>query len=302
MLSRSNRYALFAALFTLQPLLAVAEEASAWTASSNLSLVSDYYARGISLSWHQPTVQAGLDIAHTSGFYAGVWGSGVSQNTLVGASTELDIYAGVNGDFSQAAKLGYSLGVISYFYPGGSWRKYEGLALDLGKPSGGRFTTTELNAGLSYDWLSAKVFYTLSNWFGAERSTGWDGSTRGSVYLDINAAYPLPWQGWTVIGHLGHMDVSAKLQTDGFPNANGLPGTYKTNPDYHDWKLGLSKAFNIGSSDGWSAGVYWVGASNRGYWGGYGGSSFSSAPNANGEVQTKNLNDSRLLFTLSRAL
>lgn len=153
---------------------------------------------------------------------------------------------------------------------------------------------------MSYDWISAKASYTLTNWFGAEKATGWDGSTKGSVYLELNAAYPLPWWDLTLVAHLGHMDVSAKLQPSGFPNANGTPGTYKTNPDYMDWKVGLNKAFKIGNSEGWNAGAYWVGASNNGYWGGYGGSSFNGRTNSDGSLEVKNLNDSRMVFTLGR--
>lgn len=273
---------------------------SAWTATSNIAFVTDYYSRGISQSWHKPTVQGGIDISHSSGFYAGVWGSGVTPNTYVDANTEIDAYAGFNGSIAAVEKLGYSVGVYNYFYPGASWKKYQALTTDKGRPSGDRFTTSEINFGVSYDWISAKASYTLTNWFGAEKATGWDGSTKGSVYLELNAAYPLPWWDLTLIAHLGHMDVSAKLEPSGFPNANGTPGTYETNPDYMDWKVGLSKAFKFANSEGWNVGAYWVGASNNGYWGGYGGSSFNGLTNPDNSVVAKNLNDSRMVFTVGR--
>lgn len=292
-------FAGFMAMASLSAFAADVAE-SAWTATSNIAFVTDYYSRGISQSWHKPTVQGGIDISHSSGFYAGVWGSGVTPYTYVDANTEIDAYAGFNGSIAAVEKLGYSVGVYNYFYPGASWKKYQALTTDKGKPSGDRFTTSEINFGLSYDWISAKASYTLTNWFGAEKATGWDGSTKGSVYLELNAAYPLPWWDLTLVAHLGHMDVSAKLQPSGFPTANGAPGTYETNPDYMDWKVGLSKAFKFANSEGWNVGAYWVGASNNGYWGGYGGSSFNGLTNPDNSVVAKNLNDSRMVFTVGR--
>lgn len=275
------------------------EEASDWDATANISFVSDYYFRGLSQTWHKPTAQGGLDITHSSGFYAGVWGSAVTPNTYPDANTEIDVYAGYNGSIPVVEKLGYTVGIYSYMYPGGSWKKYDGLTADRGKKSGGKWDTTELNFGLSYDWISAKVSYSLTDWFGAEKATGWDGSTKGSTYFELNAAYPLPWWDLTVIGHVGHMNVAGKLQASGFPTANGAPGTYETDPDYTDWKLGLSKNFAIGKSEGWAAGLYWVEASNDRYWGGgYGGTSFSRS--INGTTETKDLNDGRFVFTLGR--
>jgi len=294
-------FAVILALSPVQQLLAAETSESEWSATSNVTFVSDYYARGISQNWHKPTVQGGIDLTHSSGFYTGIWGSGVTPNTFVDANTEIDVYAGFNGSIAAIDKLGYTVGLISYLYPGGSWKKYSALTLDKGKPSGDRFNTTEINVGLSYDWISAKASYTLTNWFGAEKATGWDGSSKGTVYLELNAAYPLPLWDLILVGHLGHLDVAARLEASGFPNANGTPGTYKTNPDYTDWKVGLSKGFKLAGSEGWSAGIYYVGASNNGYWGGYGGSSFAGSTHSDGSLEYKNLNDSRFVFTLGRA-
>ena len=63
------------------PAAAPAEPESNWTATSNIGFVSDYYFRGISQSWHKPAVQGGFDLAHSSGFYAGIWGSNVTPTT-----------------------------------------------------------------------------------------------------------------------------------------------------------------------------------------------------------------------------
>lgn len=283
---------------------AAAEEAApAWTVTSNIGFVSDYYFRGISQSWHKPAVQGGIDVTHSSGFYVGVWGSNVSPNTYPDATLELDAYAGYNGTISAVEGLGYTAGLYGYFYPGGDWDKYNYLGVASQTPDGGRWDTFEANVGLSYKWLSAKASVTLGDWFGAERKTGWDGSTSGSTYIELNAAYPLPWGGLTLIGHVGRLNVSGKLNT-GFvsridPDLGAIQPSATTesiSPDYTDWKIGLSKAFTISKAEGFNAGIYWIDSSNNSYWSdkGYGGSSF------NGSTETKNLNDGRLVVTIGR--
>jgi uncharacterized protein (TIGR02001 family) len=280
------------------------EEASDWAATANIGVVSDYYFRGISQSWHKPTAQGGMDITHSSGFYAGVWGSGVTPNTYPDANTEIDVYAGYNGT-TPIEKLGYTVGIYGYMYPGGSWKKYN-LAGDAAgfkqTPKGGRWDTYEFNAGISYDWISAKLSYTLTDWFGADKDTGWDGSTKGSTYFEINAAYPLPWWDLTLIGHVGRLNVAGKLNlaadfsSIGGGSAPSTSTSMADNPDYTDWKIGLSKAFKIGATEGWNAGLYWVESDNSRYWSdrGYGGSSF------NGGAKGKNLNDGRFVLTVGR--
>ena len=108
-----------------------AAPASPWTLSSNISAVTNYYARGVSQSWNMPAIQGGADISHSSGFYAGVFGSSISERTYVGASTEFDVYGGYNGTIAAVEGLGWTVGAIGYFYPGGGWDKYEVLTDSL---------------------------------------------------------------------------------------------------------------------------------------------------------------------------
>lgn len=284
---------------------AAVEAKSPWAATANVGIVSDYYARGISQNWHKPAVQGGIDITHDSGFYIGTWGSNVTPNTFPDATGEIDVYGGYNGTISAVEGLGWTAGLISYLYPGGSWKKYNLAGDPAGfrqTPKGGRWNTTEANIGLSYSYFSAKLSYTLTDWFGADRDSGWDGGTKGTTYLEFNVAYPLPWWELTLVGHVGRLDVNGKLDPSAdFSSIGGGSGpstsiSGATRPDYTDYKIGLSKPFKIGASEGWTAGLYWVGASNRKYWGdtGYGGSSF------NGSTEAKNLNDGRAVFTLTR--
>lgn len=289
------------------PSVAIAEEAttveaskSNWSATTNIGFVSNYYARGVSQTWHKPTVQGGIDVTHSSGFYVGVFGSGVSPNTYPDANTEIDVYAGYNGSIKAVKGLGYTAGLIGYLYPGGSWKKFSYLGVPNQTPDGGRWNTYEANLGLSYEWISAKASMTLGDWYGAERKTGWDGGTNGTTYLEINAAYPLPVWDLTLIGHVGRLNVAGKLNADFTAGNNQFPSTSasgENNPDYTDYKVGLSKAFKIANADGWNAGIYYTGNNNKDYWGkrGYGGASF------NGSTETKNLADNRFVFTLGRS-
>jgi hypothetical protein len=97
---------------------------------------------------------------------------------------------------------------------------------------------------------------------------------------------------------VGHLNVAGKLNT-AYTSINGQQPSLtseRTSPDYTDWKIGLSKGFAIGKSEGWNAGVYYVDSSNDSYWSdkGYGGSSF------NGSTETKNLSDGRFVVTVGR--
>ncbi len=273
--------------------LSQAEEKSAWTLSRNVAFVSDYYSRGISQSWHKPAVQAGMDLAHESGFYAGVWGSSITPQTYVDSTTEIDIYTGYNGSFAAVEKLAWSAGLIGYLYPGGNWNKCDCKRSDGATRVGSqRFDTYEANVALSYDWISAKASVTLTDWFGANRSTGFDSNTKGSTYLELNANYPLPFYDLVLVAHVGMLDVAGRV----------TPGSYgdtftagRGNPDNKDYKIGLSKNIAFANTNGLNLGVYYVGADDTGYWSpqGYGGSSF------NGGSRSKDLTDNRWIVTLS---
>lgn len=278
---------------------AAAEPASPWTATANISYVTNYVSRGVSQSWNMPAVQGGFDISHSSGFYAGLWSSSVSERTYVGVSQEIDIYGGYNGTISAVEGLGWSAGVAGYYYPGGSWGKYDALTGVQGKKIRNSFNTWEANVGLSYKWISGKISYTLTDWFGADKSTGWSKSTDGSMYYELNANVPLPIWSLNLIGHVGYSDIQGRLSTDPFfANANGST-IVETSADSTDYKIGLTKAFKIAQSEGWNTGLFYTyndNSGDNGYWGrrGYGGGSFTTKPGA------KDLGDGTFVFTFGR--
>ena len=281
---------------------AAAEPASPWTATGNIAYVSNYYARGVSQSWNMPAIQGGADISHSSGFYAGVWGSSISERTYVGASTEFDLYGGYNGTIAAVDGLGWTVGAIGYYYPGGGWNKYDALTGVQGKKIREEFTTWEANLGLSYKWVSAKISYGLTDWYGANKKTGWTESSNGSLYYELNANVPLPFWDLNLIGHVGRLDIKGELSTDPFfaaANTNKFGEIVETSADMTDYKIGVTKAFKIAQSEGWNAGLYYTGGTNggrSGYWGsqGYGGSSFTT------KLGNKDLTDDTVILTLGR--
>ncbi len=143
---------------------------------------------------------------------------------------------------------------------------------------------------------------TLGDWYGAERNTGWTKSTRGTTYLELNAAIPTPLDGLTLIGHVGRLNVNGELDplanfsSIGGGSAPSTSSSGANNPDYTDYKVGLSYAFKVLNADGWNAGLYYIGHNNDNYWGsrGYGGASFA------GSTESQNLNKDAAVFTLGR--
>jgi uncharacterized protein (TIGR02001 family) len=117
--------------------LAVAE------VTGNVALTSDYRYRGISQTDRDPALQGGLDFAHESGFYAGVWGSNVQFGADDPAHLELDVYAGLRGELAMG--LGWDVGAMRYLYPGAGGLDYN---------------FNELYAGLSYGIFALSYAYS----------------------------------------------------------------------------------------------------------------------------------------------
>lgn len=198
------------------PLLAVAAD-SPHSFTGNVTLASEYLYRGIAQTNRDPALQGGFDYAHSSGFYAGVWGSNISWLSDMGgisSSVEIDVYGGYKGSFAN--DFSYDVGVLTYNYPG----SYPGDGYV--KPD-----TTELYGAIGWKWLSFKYSHTVSSHiFGFTGSNG--EKTRGSAYYELNASYDLG-DGWGVLGHLGHQKI----------RHNG-------DASYTDWKLGVTKDLGVG--------------------------------------------------------
>lgn len=210
--------------------------ASPHTVTANVNLVSEYRFRGIDQTWGKPALQGGADYSHADGWYAGLWGSSVSGNSYAGGSLEIDYYAGYNGKFTD--DLGWTVGGYGYYYPGANFNKAAVPGADQ------TFDNFEVNAGLSWKWVSYKLSYATTDYFGANTKTGYTSGTKGTLYHDLSVNYPL-MDDLTLGFHVGRTDVKANT-------AGGV------NPDYTDYKLALAKTFK----DGWNISAAYVKSSN----------------------------------------
>lgn len=182
-----------------------AEDTSPW--SANLSLQSDYRFRGISQTWKQPALQAGLDYADPSGWYAGTWMSRVSTHSYNnGSSLEWDVYGGYKWPLADGT---LDLGAVAYLYPGARMNMAPGL------PSGDKYTNLDLALGYTQGGFSAKWSVAATDYFGLKAgNAGYAyysglatrGGSAGTHYLDLNQTVALNPQ-WTLGLHLGHLTV-----------------------------------------------------------------------------------------------
>lgn len=195
-----------------------------YTLSYNVGAVSDYRFRGIEQSAGQPSLQAGIDFAHKSGFYAGAWAASNIKwvKDVNGASKgdyEVDLYGGFKGEITSG--LGFDVGVITYQYPGND--------SGSGGPGMGAYSkadTTEVYAGLSYSVVSLKYYQSMGDFLG-------NLNTNGSRYWDLSATFDLG-NGFALTPHYG-------VQT--IPSGTGNP---LDNANYSDYALTLAKDFGNG--------------------------------------------------------
>jgi len=207
--------------------------------SGNLTFATDYRFRGVSQTYTQPAVQAGLEYASELGVYGGAWGSNVSGNQFLnGASLELDLYGGYRWELG---KLGLDLGGQYYWYPSARYN------IDPGD----HYNTVELYLSTRFRQVSAKYSLAVTDLFGMKTNTigGYcginsdgtpatsaclgTGSSKGSGYLDLAAAFDIG-VGLNLGLHYGYQSV------------NNYPELA-----YSDFKLGLSRqfgAFTLGAA------------------------------------------------------
>jgi uncharacterized protein (TIGR02001 family) len=165
---------ILAGLAGLSSISALAADAPApeHTLTGNVGLFSQYIYRGITQTNEKPALQGGFDYAHSSGFYAGIWGSNVSWISDpvngVSASLELDTYFGFKNSF--AGDFSYDVGFLRYNYPGS-------YPAGFVKPD-----TNEIYGALGYKWITAKYSHSLGDTFGVDNATN-------TNYIDLSANF-----------------------------------------------------------------------------------------------------------------
>jgi len=201
----ASLFAAFASLPSVS-MAQAAPAASAWSLSGNLTIGSEYIYRGIGQTNRKPTLQGGLDAAHSSGFYVGNWNSNVSWLSdaagAISSSLEMDVYGGYKGMLGKS--VGFDLGALYYYYPGT-------YPAGFVSPN-----TTELYGALTFGPITVKYSHSTSNLFGV-------GNSKNSGYLDVTGNFDLG-NGFTASAHVGHQ----KVKNSG---AN----------DYTDYRLAVSK-------------------------------------------------------------
>ena len=193
--------------------------------TANVALVTDYLYRGISQTAAKPAIQGGFDYAHSSGFYAGVWGSDISWISDVygvtspraasSASLELDTYFGFKNSF--ATDFSYDVGFLRYNYPGV-------YASGVTKAD-----TNEIYGLIGWKWITLKYSDSLGDTFGVSNASG-------TNYIDLSASYTMEGSGVTLGAHYGKQKYKGSTA-----DASVAAGA---DPSYSDYNVSVSKDFS----------------------------------------------------------
>ncbi|MBF0124905.1 MAG: hypothetical protein HQL60_06190 [Magnetococcales bacterium] len=220
------------AIFALAGPVAAEEAAGDFTVTSNISLYSDYVARGVTNSDSKPALQGSVKLAHNSGLYVSAWASNARfewmNNDIPGAKDspdiEVDLSAGWGAEFENG--LSVDVGILRYLYPG--------------VPSYRNMPYTEFYAGMGYKIddlnLSGKYYYSPSFTLAPNGES--------ASYVTATAEYALPYE--VKIGaSYGHS----------FGSAFRVLGT----SSYDDYRIGVSKDIS-----GVVASLNWYDTNSRG--------------------------------------
>ncbi len=222
---------------------AQAPAASPW--SANVTVASQYIARGIRQTWGDPALQAGLDYSHPSGFIAGAWTSNVSHKFIDGGHLEVDLYAGYGW---SANDVNYSAALFYYLYPGARMAA-----------TGTRYDYGEAVLSANYKWLTVKYALTVTrDYFGLNSDTLQEGAgrhSRGSGYLDTSLDIPLGketalqlhygWQRVSNFSHFNWQDVKVALSRSfegGWNLTGGLTHAYNKHHVFDAYTTGTPNA------------------------------------------------------------
>ena len=196
------------------------DESSAITVSGAATLTSDYRFRGVSQSDEGMAVQGGITLSHSSGFYAGAWGSNLSGwGTFGGANMELDLIAGFKLPVGEGT---LDTGLTWYMYPNGA---SETDFAELYAKLSGAVGPISLTGTVAY----APQQEALGNAFPVGRPAD-PGDKEDNLYLAGDAAYAVADTPLTLKAHIGYSDGNPGLG----PNGTSVAPT----GTYFDWLIG----------------------------------------------------------------
>ena len=150
-----------------------------FTLSVDLTGVSDYRFRGISLSNKKPAFQPAITLSHDSGFHIGSWASNVADNG--GSDVELDLIAGWG---KTLGPIEFDINATYYVYPGVRDINYVEF-ISTASHSFGAFT------------LGTTVAYTPKQG---------DAAPKRGIYGGINGSFTIPKTPLTLNGSIGLED------------------------------------------------------------------------------------------------
>jgi len=153
--------------------------------TANVGITTNYVFRGQTQTDDDPAIQGGIDFNHSSGFYAGAWGSNVKFRGL-GSSLEYDLYAGFNFNVSQDFKV--DVGYIAYNYTD---------------------STVDDSVGSSEVFVGAKFQNFAAYYYNGNPKTG----SNDLQYIDLRYTMVLP-QDFKATLHYGHADYHLSKDAD----------------------------------------------------------------------------------------
>ncbi|MDY6461081.1 MAG: TorF family putative porin [Acinetobacter faecalis] len=189
--------------------------------SGSTAMTTDYRFRGLTQTLSDPAVQVGFQLDHSTGLYAGVWGSNVDFGGD-SAHLEVDPYIGYAKTFENlpgAPTL--DVGVWYYGYPGYSETNF-----------------IEYYAGLGFEGLVAEGDSLSTS---VAYSSDWLGAGYNSWYYGLGYTMPFGSSGFGGVVSVGYSDFEKN---------------YSEN--YWDWKAGVSYEFK--SIEGFGAELAAVGS------------------------------------------
>ena len=191
---------------TATPPAAAAAPAPAFTITGGATLVSDYRFRGISQTNKRFAIQGTFSVAHSSGFYATVWGSSIDNYIANGGNTELDLIAGYRKTFGSTTIDG---GVLYYYYPGSG-----GINSDFAEPY--------ISVAQAFGPVTAKV---TANYAPKQNGLSIGNGKEDNLYLARDLSVAVPKTPVSLTAHLGH---------------SYGPSYLTIGKGYTDWSLGAS--------------------------------------------------------------
>lgn len=207
--------------------------------SLTTTLASDYVADGVSATDSGPALQVGLDYEHSSGFYAGVWGSNIDSDEHDTPNLELDYTLGFKHALTE--NLEGDIGITHY-----TW-----YHIDSGSDHD-EWDYQEWFAGFTWQENTSLYYYY------AEDSKVWDGVQRRII---LEHAQPLPFYELSLLLTAARVDLETNVGPDYSFYRVGLARTWfdtdfsvnywkntlhnKAEPEENRFTLEISKTFDL---------------------------------------------------------